>query len=145
MTISTRSLFTTRPMLIVFLLLSMNKHVTGSTIMKMVSFPTKISTVLAIVSSMTCKRRSLLNKLSIVAGRTILHTILTSLERIAFNGDPLQFMLVETTYQSFVSLFRLTGITKEHPEIFGIRRWQFSSCPILSSFNSSRLRIGSCN
>jgi len=28
--------------------------------------------------------------------------------------------LVETTYQSFISLFRQTGITKEHPEIFGI-------------------------
>ena len=40
-----------------------------------------------------------LNMLSIpVAGRTILHTIISALERIAFNGDPLQFMLVETTY-----------------------------------------------
>lgn len=65
---------------------------------------------------------------SIVAGRTILHTIISALERIAFNGDPLQFMLVETTYQSFISLFRQTGITKMDPEIFGIRRWQFYSC-----------------
>ena len=65
----------------------------------------------------------------IVAGRTILHTIISALERIAFNGDPLQFMLVETTYQSFISLFHQTGITKMYPEIFGIRRWQ--SCAIL--------------
>jgi hypothetical protein len=133
MTTLTRSLLTTRPMLIVSLLLSMSKHVTGPTIMKPVCFPTKISTVLAIVSSMTCKETVLLDLSCIVAGRTILYTILSSLERIAFNGDPLQFMLVETTYQSFVSLLRQTGITKEHPEISGIRRWQSSSCVIWSS------------
>ncbi|KAF8805235.1 phosphoglycerate mutase-like protein [Phlegmacium glaucopus] len=61
-----------------------------------------------------------INGIGNIAGRTILHTILTSLERIAFNGDPLQFLLVETTYQSFISLFRQTGITKEYPNIFGI-------------------------
>ena len=62
---------------------------------------------------------------SIVAGRTILHTIISALERIAFNGDPLQFMLVETTYQSFVSLIRQTGIVKMNPDVYGIRRLQF--------------------
>ena len=72
--------------------------------------------------STNCKEVTiLLNMSSIVAGRTILHTILDSLERIAFNGDPLQFMLIETTYQSFISLFQQTGISKEYPEIFGIR------------------------
>ncbi|KAF8720173.1 hypothetical protein AX14_011232 [Amanita brunnescens Koide BX004] len=54
-----------------------------------------------------------------IAGRTMLHTILTSLERIAFNGDPLQFLLVETTYHPFVSLFHQTGIIEEHPEFKG--------------------------
>jgi len=54
-----------------------------------------------------------------IAGRTLLHTIITSLERIAFNGDPLQFMLVETTYQPFISLFQQTGILDEHPELKG--------------------------
>ena len=41
----------------------------------------------------------------------------------------------ETTYQSFISLFRQTGITKIDPEVFGIRRQQFSveSCAILFS------------
>lgn len=58
-----------------------------------------------------------------VAGRTLLHTILTSLERIAFNGDPLQFMLVETTYQPFISFFHQTGIIEEHPELAGIRMY----------------------
>ena len=51
----------------------------------------------------------------------MLHTILSSLERIAFNGDPLQFMLVETTYQPFISLLTQTGVTKEKPELAGIR------------------------
>ncbi|KAF9461823.1 histidine phosphatase superfamily [Collybia nuda] len=55
-----------------------------------------------------------------IAGRTLLHTLLTSLERIAFNGDPLQFLLIETTYQPFISFFHQTGITAEHPELQGI-------------------------
>ncbi|KAF8622954.1 hypothetical protein AX15_006627 [Amanita polypyramis BW_CC] len=61
-----------------------------------------------------------INGIGNIAGRTMLHTILTSLERIAFNGDPLQFLLIETTYQPFISLFRQTGITGEHPEMGGI-------------------------
>ncbi|KAG6876229.1 hypothetical protein C0992_000412 [Termitomyces sp. T32_za158] len=55
-----------------------------------------------------------------IAGRTLLHTIITSLERIAFNGDPLQFLLVQTTYQPFISFFHQTGITDEHPQYKGI-------------------------
>ncbi|KAJ6600682.1 histidine phosphatase superfamily [Mycena sp. CBHHK59/15] len=55
-----------------------------------------------------------------VAGRTLLSTILGSLERIAFNGDPLQFMLVQTTYQPFISLFHQTDFVKEHPELKAI-------------------------
>jgi lysosomal acid phosphatase len=50
-----------------------------------------------------------------------MHTILTSLERIAFNGDPLQFLLIETTYQPFISFFHQTGITTDHPELQAIR------------------------
>jgi len=42
----------------------------------------------------------------------MLHTILAALERIAFNGDPLKFLLVETTYQPFISLFHQTQATK---------------------------------
>jgi lysosomal acid phosphatase len=55
-----------------------------------------------------------------IAGRTILHTIVNSLERVAFNGDPLQFMLIETTYQPFISLFHQTDIVKIHPELKGV-------------------------
>lgn len=57
----------------------------------------------------------------LVAGRSLMHTILTSLERIAFNGDQLQFLLVETTYQPFISLFHQIGAIKDHPELAAIR------------------------
>jgi hypothetical protein len=59
---------------------------------------------------------------SVVAGRTILHSILKSLERISFNGDPLQFLLIETTYQPFISLFHQTEMIQEHPELAAIRQ-----------------------
>ncbi|KAH8833086.1 histidine phosphatase superfamily [Flagelloscypha sp. PMI_526] len=52
-----------------------------------------------------------------IAGRTLLAKILSSMERISFNGDPLQLMLVETTYQPFISLFNLTGASKYDPEL----------------------------
>jgi hypothetical protein len=31
-------------------------------------------------------------------------------------------MLVETTYQAFISFFHQTGIVEEHPEMAGIRQ-----------------------
>ncbi|KAG2362447.1 histidine phosphatase superfamily [Suillus spraguei] len=37
--------------------------------------------------------------------------------RIAFNGDPLQFLLIETSYQPFISLFHMLEMTKENPEL----------------------------
>ncbi|KAJ7061313.1 histidine phosphatase superfamily [Mycena amicta] len=46
-----------------------------------------------------------------VAGRTVMNTVLNSLERIAFNGDPLQMMVLQTTYQPFISLFHQTALT----------------------------------
>jgi lysosomal acid phosphatase len=35
-----------------------------------------------------------------------------ALERIAFNGDPLKFLLIESTYQPFISLFHQIQATK---------------------------------
>ncbi|KAJ6461590.1 histidine phosphatase superfamily [Mycena vitilis] len=55
-----------------------------------------------------------------IAGRTLLHTILSSLERIAFNDDPLQLMVVQTSYQPFISLFHQTEIVKQKPELKAI-------------------------
>ncbi|KAF7291246.1 hypothetical protein MIND_01268300 [Mycena indigotica] len=60
------------------------------------------------------------NGIGNIAGRTMLHTVLNSLERIAFNDDPLQLMVVQTTYQPFISLFHQTELVKEHPELASI-------------------------
>ncbi|KAG8220466.1 histidine phosphatase superfamily [Butyriboletus roseoflavus] len=55
-----------------------------------------------------------------LAGRTILHPIISSLERIAFNGDPLQLLLIETSYHPFISLFHMLELVKQNPELAGI-------------------------
>jgi lysosomal acid phosphatase len=48
---------------------------------------------------------------------------LRSLERIAFNGDPLQFLLIESTYQPFISLMHMTELVNGHPELEGVRKF----------------------
>jgi len=58
-----------------------------------------------------------INSIANVAGRTLMHSLITALERIAFNGDPLQFLLIETTYQPFISFFQMTGAASERPEL----------------------------
>ncbi|KAF7305660.1 hypothetical protein HMN09_00819700 [Mycena chlorophos] len=60
------------------------------------------------------------NGIGNIAGRTVMHTILKSLERIAFNGDPLQLMIMQTSYQPLISLFHQTELVKEHPELAAI-------------------------
>ncbi|KAF7332863.1 hypothetical protein MVEN_02391300 [Mycena venus] len=55
-----------------------------------------------------------------VAGRTLLHTILSSLERIAFNDDPLKLTIVQTSYQPFISFFHQTEIADKNPELKAI-------------------------
>ncbi|KZT65425.1 phosphoglycerate mutase-like protein [Daedalea quercina L-15889] len=55
-----------------------------------------------------------------IAGRTALSSVIEALQRIAFNGDPLQFMLIQTTYQPFISIFHMTDIVQSHPELAAI-------------------------
>ncbi|KAG0696629.1 histidine phosphatase superfamily [Suillus ampliporus] len=55
-----------------------------------------------------------------IAGRTILHPILHSLERIAFDDDPLRLLLLETSYQPFISLFHMMEMVNEHPQLAAI-------------------------
>ncbi|KAI0667032.1 phosphoglycerate mutase-like protein [Trametes maxima] len=55
-----------------------------------------------------------------IASRTALSSILKALQRIAFNGDPLQLMVIETTYQPFISFFHQTGVVDTHPELKAI-------------------------
>jgi lysosomal acid phosphatase len=53
----------------------------------------------------------------------MLHNILKALERVAFNDDHLQFMLVQTGYQPFISLFHEIDMVKANPELKAIRKY----------------------
>jgi lysosomal acid phosphatase len=46
--------------------------------------------------------------------------MLMALERISFDGDPLQVLLVETTYQPIISFLHMTEIAKHYPELKGL-------------------------
>ncbi|KAG6329018.1 hypothetical protein ID866_10071 [Astraeus odoratus] len=52
-----------------------------------------------------------------LAGQMILCSILDALDPIPFNEGPLQSLLIETSYQPFISLFHMLGLTKEYPEL----------------------------
>ncbi|KAG6331021.1 hypothetical protein ID866_8066 [Astraeus odoratus] len=60
------------------------------------------------------------NGIGNIAGRTILHPILRSLERIAFDDDPLRVLLIETSYQPFISLFKMMDVLNSRPDLAGI-------------------------
>ena len=51
-----------------------------------------------------------------VTGCATASAVLTALEPISFGNNPLQFLLVQTAYQAFISLFHVTGIVKQHPK-----------------------------
>ncbi|KAI0035591.1 phosphoglycerate mutase-like protein [Vararia minispora EC-137] len=55
-----------------------------------------------------------------IAARTLMQAVISSLQRITYDGDPVQFILHSTTYQPFISLFNMTEIPKEDPSIYGI-------------------------
>ncbi len=78
------------------------------------------------IGNSTCSLWNLIyaktENLALVASRTALNSMLSALQRIAFNGDPLQFMLIESTYQPFISLFHQTEMIKGHPELQAIRK-----------------------
>ncbi|KAI6010566.1 histidine phosphatase superfamily [Pisolithus marmoratus] len=56
---------------------------------------------------------------TVLAGRTILHPILRSLERIAFDDDPLRILLIETSYQPLISLFHMFDVLTSRPDLAG--------------------------
>jgi hypothetical protein len=113
-----------------FPLLSSNRLVDLPISMRAVSSLTSKLTASETVSpcwTLSMHREHLTDPFLTVAGRTIMHSIITALERIAFNGDPLQFLLIQTTYQPFLSLFHMTGVVDEHPEFKAIRTFELSS------------------
>src|ERR1700722_9841840 len=70
----------------------------------------------------------------------MLSTIISALERIAYNGDPLKFLLVETTYQPFISLFHQTEMSTFTSKLEGIRQSHYHpSLPLLRFYINSQL------
>jgi prostatic aicd phosphatase len=61
-----------------------------------------------------------LNNLVIVAGRTVLPSMITGLERIANASDPLTFIVQAISYKPFLSLFNMTGAAAANPGLAGI-------------------------
>lgn len=59
---------------------------------------------------------------AVVAGRTILPSIISSLERISNVKDPLSLVIQEISYKPFISLFNLTGVDLRYPDLVGIRK-----------------------
>ncbi|KAG8220362.1 histidine phosphatase superfamily [Butyriboletus roseoflavus] len=55
-----------------------------------------------------------------LAGRAILSPITKSLERIAFDDDPLRVLLIETSYQPFISLFSMLNAHGDNGQLFGL-------------------------
>ena len=56
-----------------------------------------------------------------VAGRTILPSLISSLERIADERDALKFVVQEVSYKPMISFFNLTGVDVHYPDINGLR------------------------
>ncbi|KAI0002254.1 phosphoglycerate mutase-like protein [Russula compacta] len=61
-----------------------------------------------------------MNGIGNIPGRTLIQSIIHSLERITYDGDPLQFLVESTTYQPFISLFSQTEMDKSDPTLKGI-------------------------
>jgi hypothetical protein len=61
-----------------------------------------------------------INGIGNIAGRTLIQSVITSLERITYDGDPLQFLIESTTYQPFISLFSQTEMINSEPTLKGI-------------------------
>jgi len=55
-----------------------------------------------------------------IAGRTLIQSVISSLERIDYDDDPLQFLVESTTYQPFISLFAQTEMLKSDPTLNGL-------------------------
>ncbi|KAN0073627.1 Histidine phosphatase superfamily [Tylopilus felleus] len=55
-----------------------------------------------------------------LAGRAILAPVIKSLQRIVFDDDPLRLLLIETSYQPFISLFSMLSPKDQSEPLFGI-------------------------
>ena len=71
------------------------------------------------------------DKDNLVAGRAIVPTIIQGMERIANDSDPLKFFYEAISYKPFISLFNMTELTEEHPELAGVGKYSIASFTFL--------------
>jgi len=57
---------------------------------------------------------------AVVAGRTILPSILEGFNQIANSSNPLKILYQAISYKPFISLFNMTGAAQQEPAIAGI-------------------------
>ncbi|KAL5483061.1 hypothetical protein ACEPAI_8290 [Sanghuangporus weigelae] len=55
-----------------------------------------------------------------IAGRTILPSIISGLQRIDNPNDPLSLVIEEVSYKPFMSLFNITEVTSRYPHLDGL-------------------------
>ncbi|KAL5531847.1 hypothetical protein ACEPAF_5410 [Sanghuangporus sanghuang] len=55
-----------------------------------------------------------------IAGRTILPSIISGLQRIDNPNDPLSLVIQEVSYKPFMSLFNITEVTSRYPHLDGL-------------------------
>jgi len=58
----------------------------------------------------------------LVAGHTVISQILDGLDRIGNMTDPFGLLVMAGSYEPFMSLFNIAGVTVNHPEVEGIGR-----------------------
>ena len=58
----------------------------------------------------------------VVAGQTILPSILDGFSHIVNASDPLKFVYQAVSYKPLISLFNMTGVAQTNPELAGIGR-----------------------
>jgi hypothetical protein len=55
-----------------------------------------------------------------VAGRTLLPSLLSGLQDIASGSTPTKLVINALAYKPFLSLFNMTGVAQQYPELAGI-------------------------
>lgn len=55
-----------------------------------------------------------------IASRTLMRSIISTLQRITLDGDPLQFLVEATTYQPFISFFHQIDAVEKDPSLQAI-------------------------
>lgn len=101
----------------IFQLLRCRKLAISQTGMNMVSSVTQTSVESAIVSQIYALFQTSRLTLNLVAGRTILPSMMEGFSQIVDSSQPLKIQYQAISYKPFLSLFNMTGVTQQNPEL----------------------------